>query len=69
MLYQLYLHLAFLLLLLCAESLLSYGLGILTSAVVGKHCTGLHPVPLVPVDVLPKFSRRALGGFGYRSIS
>jgi hypothetical protein len=66
---QLYLHLAFLLLLLCAESLFGYGLGILASAVVGEHGTGLHPVSLVPVDFLSKFSRRALGGFGYRSIS
>lgn len=50
---QLYLHLAFLRLLFCIESLFSDGLGILACAVVGEDCTWLHPVPLVPVDVLP----------------
>lgn len=54
MLNQLYLHLAFLHLLLCIESLFSDSFGILTGAVVGEDGTWLHPVPLEPVDVMPE---------------
>jgi hypothetical protein len=50
---QLYLHLAFLRVLFCIESLFSDGFGILACAVVSEDGTWLHPIPLVPVDVLP----------------
>jgi hypothetical protein len=65
---QLYLHFAFLDVLFCIESLFSDGLGILACAVVGEDGTWLHPIPLVPVDVLPKIPLRALSRFGYRSV-